>query len=702
MRPAALIGLLLLATLAPVVALSALISPHVWWASVVAGVGLAAATLAALRLFTSWVVWPTLIALGVSGFGVLGVESRLQDSEFVFGTLESFSTLFSLILRGAETLRTDTAPVGSGPGVALIVAGAVTALFVAAESLAVGADSPALAGVPLLLMWAPELVLGSDVSAGLILLSAVAYIALLAAGTRPWLALKPAVPIVAGVTTLTVLATVIFTPWALSYPSWLGGVGGSASTRLDLGLDIRDDLVRGANRPLIYYHGLSPAELGPIHSHTLADFDGREWHTEDEEVWLETSRLFPEGYASMLDEGEERRAVQFRIDDLAQDRLFLPESPREMQVPNLYNPFNDEVYSAGGGKAAYAFSGLPLITDPEVWHEQSLSDGRPTDVERYLQVPATSKFAEIEALTEEIIDGAESPYEKAVAIQDFFRNDDRFEYTTSVPSPDTDDAVWDFLEHGQGYCVQFATAMVVVARTAGIPARMAVGFLPGTPAGDGGEPGGVIRSHDAHTWPQLYLGAAGWARFEPTPAARTGAVPESAQGLTADPALEESEDVPTAAPTQAPTDAPEPSDSPAAEVSATDVGTRRLPAWPFILALAVIAAGFLVAFERRQQARARAAWGTEEYWGAAVSALRPLGLHSLPADTPTALLRRAQDLEVAPRDPTGATFAQDLAGFAQLTQAVNDVRYAPASSPARVKDLQQWLAETEEAAENWR
>src|SRR5699024_9445282 len=106
-------------------------------------------------------VWPSIIALGVSGIGVLAVESRMEHSEFTFGSLESFSTLFSLILRGAETLRTDTAPVGSGPGVALIVAGAVTALFVAAESLAVGADSPALAGAPLLLMWAPELVLGS-------------------------------------------------------------------------------------------------------------------------------------------------------------------------------------------------------------------------------------------------------------------------------------------------------------------------------------------------------------------------------------------------------------------------------------------------------------------------------------------------------------------------------------------------------------
>src|SRR5690625_4262414 len=219
------------------------------------------------------------------------------------------------------------------------------------------------------------------------------------------------------------------------------------------------------------------------------------------------------------------------------------------------------------------------------------------------------------------------PNKMIISLQESFKTNILFIYTTSIPSPDTDDAVWDFLDDGHGYCVQFATAMVVMARIAGIPARMAVGFLPGTPSEEAGEAGGVIRSHDAHTWPQLYLGDAGWARFEPTPAARTGAVPESAQGLAADPALDQPEDVPTAAPTQAPSDTPEPAEPPAAEVSTAGVGETRVPAWPFILAVAVIAAGFLVAFERRQRARARLTWGTEEYWSAAVQALGLPALH---------------------------------------------------------------------------
>lgn len=73
----------------------------------------------------------------------------------------------------------------------------------------------------------------------------------------------------------------------------------------------------------------------------------------------------------------------------------------------------------------------------------------------------------------EVTEGATSPYEKAVAIQNFLRTGFHFSYTTTVPAAAGDDAVWSFLEDGQGYCIQFATAMVILARSAGVPARMA-------------------------------------------------------------------------------------------------------------------------------------------------------------------------------------------------------------------------------------
>ena len=79
----------------------------------------------------------------------------------------------------------------------------------------------------------------------------------------------------------------------------------------------------------------------------------------------------------------------------------------------------------------------------------------------------------------------------------------------------------------QGYCVQFATAMTMMARAAGIPARMATGFLPGSAT----QGVWTVTAADAHAWPELYLDGVGWTRFEPTPAVRSGAPPIYAADL---------------------------------------------------------------------------------------------------------------------------------------------------------------------------
>ena len=76
-----------------------------------------------------------------------------------------------------------------------------------------------------------------------------------------------------------------------------------------------------------------------------------------------------------------------------------------------------------------------------------------------------------------------------------------------------------FLSERRGFCVQFATAYAVMARTLGIPTRVAVGFTPGESVGDGTY---VVSSHDAHAWPEIWLAGIGWTHmFDPTPPAGT-------------------------------------------------------------------------------------------------------------------------------------------------------------------------------------
>ena len=132
-------------------------------------------------------------------------------------------------------------------------------------------------------------------------------------------------------------------------------------------------------------------------------------------------------------------------------------------------------------------------------------------------------------MLDEITDDGDSPIEIARAIQAYLRGP-LFTYSLELADQAADGNLSDeplarFLETKRGYCVQFASAMIMLTREAGIPARMAVGFLPGAPDGDDR----VVRVSDAHAWPELYFPRLGWVRFEPTPGTRSGVAPEYSQ-----------------------------------------------------------------------------------------------------------------------------------------------------------------------------
>jgi hypothetical protein len=85
------------------------------------------------------------------------------------------------------------------------------------------------------------------------------------------------------------------------------------------------------------------------------------------------------------------------------------------------------------------------------------------------------------------------------------------------------DVLAKFLEVKSGYCVHFAAAMAVMAREAGLPSRIAVGYAPGKITGNTVSVGGEeltefsVDGHNAHAWPELYFEGIGWVPFEPTP-----------------------------------------------------------------------------------------------------------------------------------------------------------------------------------------
>jgi transglutaminase-like putative cysteine protease len=139
--------------------------------------------------------------------------------------------------------------------------------------------------------------------------------------------------------------------------------------------------------------------------------------------------------------------------------------------------------------------------------------------ERYLQLPDTISQRTRDLAARIVADaGATTPYDQAIAIQDYLRS---FVYTESIPNPPAgqDQVDWFLFDQRAGYCDYFASSMVVMLRAQGIPARWVRGFAGGEFDAERGVY--VVKENLAHTWPEVYFPDVGWERFEPTPASYT-------------------------------------------------------------------------------------------------------------------------------------------------------------------------------------
>ncbi len=121
----------------------------------------------------------------------------------------------------------------------------------------------------------------------------------------------------------------------------------------------------------------------------------------------------------------------------------------------------------------------------------------------------------VRQLAQQVTKAQTTAFDKARALQQWFTDPaNGFKYSLQVPVGDSGDALVDFLNNRQGFCEQYATAMAVMLRSLGIPARVGVGFTQGAQQPDGSW---VITSHDAHAWVEVDFDADGWVRFDPTP-----------------------------------------------------------------------------------------------------------------------------------------------------------------------------------------
>jgi transglutaminase-like putative cysteine protease len=132
---------------------------------------------------------------------------------------------------------------------------------------------------------------------------------------------------------------------------------------------------------------------------------------------------------------------------------------------------------------------------------------------RYLPLPK-SVPERVGQLAQEITAGMDTPYEKAQAIEEYLRANYPYDLEISAPPEDADVADYFLFELKRGYCDYYATAMVVLARSSGLPARFVSGYAPG--AYDASNAQYIVREMDAHSWAEVYFPGIGWVEFEPT------------------------------------------------------------------------------------------------------------------------------------------------------------------------------------------
>ncbi|WP_062465061.1 transglutaminase family protein [Demequina soli] len=672
------------------------------WLKVLAIVlGATAAVVVLARLTTGRPFLPT-VAGALAGAWLIVLAYVPADDGGIrwLPTGDTLAAVRQVALDAVGYAQVSVAPAPVEPELAGAITAAVVALFLLVDAVAVGAGFAASAGFLLLAPWLPALTLERRVPTAALAGTLAAWLAVIALSRRndrgSWRArardgAAPASPpAVLGAAVAAVLVALLVAPLAIGGPFWgamprlslpasLGG-----TSRLDLEIDLRDSLTTRSGTPVLSYFSTN-GRVDVLRAYSMGTFDGSRWDRDPEgEMVPATGVLWPEDLASPL--LHDPATISVSVGDLAESHVPVPASPRSLAAGNewLYDPSTDEVViNREGGTRDLSYT---VREEVGYTTEEALRGADPLIAAggdravpaRYLDLNPRIDIENVRAIAQAVTASATDRYEQGLALQEYLRGPS-FTYDTEAPTT-SDDMVSTFLEQQHGYCIHFATAMVVMARTLDIPARMAVGFLGGVESGDGFQ----VRGRDAHAWPELYFPGHGWVRFEPTPSVQTGSRPAYAvpvvQGTTPDDTRNPVN--PTTAPRTS-----RPSAAPTTTAPATVEDARGFP-WIPALAGALVLAMLAIGVARRRGS-AVAVDSPEAAWA---SMRRRLGDRAgddalTPAETERAILEQGPELSDAACE-----------ALARLRTAVEDQRYAPGGSGVPASQLAAWADAVAEAA----
>jgi transglutaminase-like putative cysteine protease len=524
-----------------------------FWASMGAIVVTAAVGMGASRLAAPpWAAPPAMVlALGVY------LTAAFTGSKAWIGfipTKDSVMLLGELLGSGFDDIQRFAPPVPANTGITLLTAGGVGLMAVLVDLFTVRLRRAALAGLPLLALFTvPAAVLTDPISWPAFVIGAFGYIGLLVADGRERLGKWGRAVFVRrtrAVTTdaapdtgrlalsgrrigVTAIGLAVLLPALLPNlapaPLFSFGVGnglgpgggniGIPDAIAELGGELRQE----ANNTVLTYTS-SDDQPRYLRIYSLDVFDGTKWTVNPlrgrPEDRVSEGPLPP---APGLDPATavKRAETHIAISDDIRTLRFLPLPYPATQVAadgdwradrNSLMVFSTDDEAAGLDYRVVTGEPQPTPEQLDLAASEPGSSGR-----RYLDLPP-GLDPRVAGLAQRVTEGATTPYQQAVKLQEWFTKSGAFTYSLKASGSGGDALSQFILTDRSGYCEQFASAMAVMARMLGIPAKVSIGFTGGTKIGDKW----TVRTHDAHAWPELYFAGVGWLRFEPTPGGGAG------------------------------------------------------------------------------------------------------------------------------------------------------------------------------------
>lgn len=181
------------------------------------------------------------------------------------------------------------------------------------------------------------------------------------------------------------------------------------------------------------------------------------------------------------------------------------------------------IISEKGLEPGDSYTAVSRVEDRSPEKLREAGEDYPRRVLRYTELP-DSVPERVSRKAAEVTSGADSNYDEAKMVENWLESNK--EYSLKVDAPKEDFVDTFIFEMEKGYCAYYASAMTVMLRTQGIPARYVTGYTPGKKVNGKY----VVRSMNAHAWVEVYFPGEGWVRFDPTPAAERQAQENQALG----------------------------------------------------------------------------------------------------------------------------------------------------------------------------